>query len=316
MRTSAPWRAGTPSPRRTAPGSGARSRSRSSPRRARPAPSRRAARATAAPARRRCRPRCRRSARPSSGQSGTSPSTIACSGSMWAPNAPARRMSATSGMPACSTSRSMPARSAALASWIARTSFCVIATRSLARRRRSTYENVRPSSTMRGVRSASAPWTTPSWSMMPARYISATTSMMPEPQMPVMPVRRDRARRSPGRRDHTSTPITLRRGSSVSRVDAHALDRTGRGALAAADLRALERRAGGAATRRTGGSRRRARSRRWCRRRRAAACVSRAVRALGEDRRRRCRRRRGRRCTGRRTRARWAARRSSVGGAR
>ena len=33
---------------------------------------------------------------------------------------------------------------------------------------------------------------TPSWLMMPARYISAMTSMMPEPQMPVTPVRRDR----------------------------------------------------------------------------------------------------------------------------
>ena len=65
----------------------------------------------------------------STGQSGTSPSTIAWNGSMWAPNAPARRMSVISGDPACSTSSSMPARSAALASWIALTSFCVIVRR-------------------------------------------------------------------------------------------------------------------------------------------------------------------------------------------
>src|SRR3954452_1950081 len=60
------------------------------------------------------------------GASGTSPSTSAYSGSMWAPNAPARRMSPTLSTPACIISRSMPARSAALASWMARTSFCVM----------------------------------------------------------------------------------------------------------------------------------------------------------------------------------------------
>ena len=48
----------------------------------------------------------------------------------------------------------------------------------------------------------------------------------------------------PGSSDHRSQPITLNLGSSVSAVDAHALDRARRGALAAGDLRALERRAG------------------------------------------------------------------------
>ena len=51
--------------------------------------------------------------------------------------------------------------------------------------------------------------------MIPARYISATTSMMPDPQMPVTPVFAT-ASANPGSSDHTSTPITLRRGSSVS----------------------------------------------------------------------------------------------------
>ena len=43
--------------------------------------------------------------------------------------------------------------------------------------------------------------------------------------------------------------MTLKRGSSVSRIDAHPLDGAGRGALAAGDLRALE----GRARRRGGG---------------------------------------------------------------
>ena len=65
----------------------------------------------------------------STGQSGTRPRTMALTGSMCAPKAPASRTSVTSGCPACSSSSSMPARSAALASWIARTSFCVMARR-------------------------------------------------------------------------------------------------------------------------------------------------------------------------------------------
>ena len=131
---------------------------------------------------------------------------------MWAPNAPASRTSPIGGLPACSTSRSMPARRAALASWIARMSFCVIAIRSSSAPH-STYENVRPSSTMRCVRELSSPRITPSWSITPARNISATTSMMPEPQIPETSSRRV-ASANPGSSDHRSAPITLRRGSS------------------------------------------------------------------------------------------------------
>ena len=52
-----------------------------------------------------------------------------------------------------------------------------------------------------------APSTRPSWLMMPARYISAITSMMPEPQMPVTPVAAIAASK-PGSSDHSSQPIT------------------------------------------------------------------------------------------------------------
>ena len=57
---------------------------------------------------------------------------------------------------------------------------------------------------------------TPSWLMMPARYISAMISMMPEPHTPVTPVAAVAAA-NPGSSDHRSEPITLKRGSSVSR---------------------------------------------------------------------------------------------------
>src|ERR1039458_3828397 len=62
----------------------------------------------------------------------------------------------------------------------------------------------------------SAPSTTPSWLMMPARYISAITSMMPEPHTPVMPVAAV-ASSKPRSSDHRSEPMSLKRGSSVSR---------------------------------------------------------------------------------------------------
>ena len=76
----------------------------------------------------------------STGTSGTSPSTFAYSGSMCAPNAPARRTdrSRRVGPPACSHSRSMPARSAAFANWIARTSSCVTSICVAGRRRAGT----------------------------------------------------------------------------------------------------------------------------------------------------------------------------------
>ena len=96
---------------------------------------------------------------------------------------------------------------------------------------------------MRGVRAVSAPSITPSCEMMPERNISAIASMMPDPQMPVTPSA-PVASAKPGSSDQKSEPITLKRGSSVFAVDAHALDRARRGALAAGNLRAFEGRAG------------------------------------------------------------------------
>jgi hypothetical protein len=50
---------------------------------------------------------------------------------------------------------------------------------------------------------------------MPARNISASASMMPEPQMPVTPMPIVAATKA-GSSDHRSHPITLNRGSSVA----------------------------------------------------------------------------------------------------
>ena len=58
-------------------------------------------------------------------QSGTRPRTIAWSGSIWLPNAPASRTSSTVSISRWSMSSRTPAYSAAFASWIARTSFWV-----------------------------------------------------------------------------------------------------------------------------------------------------------------------------------------------
>ena len=52
--------------------------------------------------------------------------------------------------------------------------------------------------------------------MTPARYISAIASMIPEPQTPVTPSDAV-ASAKPGSSDQRSEPITLKRGSSVSR---------------------------------------------------------------------------------------------------
>ena len=65
----------------------------------------------------------------------------------------------------------------------ARTSLWVMISRGSPSLRR--YEKVRPCWNMRGERAASPPSMTPSSEMMPDRYISATTSMMAEPQIPV-----------------------------------------------------------------------------------------------------------------------------------
>ena len=83
----------------------------------------------------------------------------------------------------------------------------------------------------------------PSCVRSPARNISATASMMPEPQMPVTPILPVAAAK-PSSSDQRSQPITLKRGSSVVPVDPHPLDRARRRPLAAGDLRALEGRAG------------------------------------------------------------------------
>ena len=61
----------------------------------------------------------------SAGMSGMRPSTMAWTRSMWAPKATARAMPSSSATPPRSMSRSIPARRAALASWIALTSFWV-----------------------------------------------------------------------------------------------------------------------------------------------------------------------------------------------
>ena len=134
-------------------------------------------------------------------------------------------------------SRRHPACSAAFASWIWRTSFCVIV--SSGSPSASTYEKVRPSATIRGVRAASAPSIVPSVVITPARWSSAIASTIPEPQTPVTRVAGEPRLVRPGvAADHAEARLE-RLG-----VDPHALDRAGRGALAAADLRTLERRPG------------------------------------------------------------------------
>ena len=55
----------------------------------------------------------------------------------------------------------------------------------------------------------------PSGVMTPARYSSAMTSTIPLPQMPVTPVAAV-ASAKPSSSDHSSTPITRNRGSSVA----------------------------------------------------------------------------------------------------
>ena len=102
---------------------------------------------------------------------------------------------------------------------------------------------MRPSGTTRGVRAASAPSMTPSSVTTPARNSSATTSMIPEPQIPVMPVSATAAAKSGLVRPGVDADDPEARLERVA-VDADALDGAGRGALATADLGALEGRAG------------------------------------------------------------------------
>ena len=57
---------------------------------------------------------------------------------------------------------------------------------------------------MRSLRAAPPERITPSSSTIPARYISATTSMIPEPQIPVTAAS---APANPGASDHASFPM-------------------------------------------------------------------------------------------------------------
>ena len=126
IRRMARSRAGTPSRRRSAPGTAARPRSRSSRRSARRARSRAAPRRRAARSARPCPAAFPAAPTRSSGASGTSPRTSAWSGSIWLPNAPASLTRSTVSTPRWSIRSLAPAYSAAFASWIARTSFWVI----------------------------------------------------------------------------------------------------------------------------------------------------------------------------------------------
>ena len=90
-----------------------------------------------------------------------------------------------------------------------------------------------------------APSTTPSAVTTPARNSSATASMIPEPQMPVIPTPAE-ASAKPGSSDQSVAADDPEPRLERDRVDPHPLDGARRGALPGADLGALERRAGGA----------------------------------------------------------------------
>jgi hypothetical protein len=85
---------------------------------------------------------------------------------------------------------------------------------------------------------------TPSSVMMPARYISAMISMMPEPQTPVTPTFCGGFVKAGFIRPGLDADNAVARFQCF-RIDADALDGAGSGALAAGDLRTLEGRAGG-----------------------------------------------------------------------
>ena len=79
----------------------------------------------------------------------------------------------------------------------------------------SRYENMRPEASMRGLRFANEPSMTPSERMIPARYMLAITSMMPEPQIPVTSCSPSSLSK-PGSSDQRLPPMTLKRGSRVT----------------------------------------------------------------------------------------------------
>ena len=53
--------------------------------------------------------------------------------------------------------------------------------------------------------------------MIPDKYISATASIIPDPQIPVIPIDTVFSLKS-GSSDHKSEPITLKRASRVDRL--------------------------------------------------------------------------------------------------
>ena len=227
--------------RRSAPGSAARPRSRSSRSGATTLLDLGAgARGSAARCARPCRRRCRRRSTWSGSQSGMRPSTIAWTGSMWLPNAPASRIRSTRSIAVAVHQQ----RAAGVERGLGELdrAHVVLRDRELAARRRA--EHVGEGAAVRRRCAACARparrRSSPSVVIMPARYSSAITSMMPEPQTPVTSRRAGEARLvRPGvGADHLEARLER------LRVDAHALDRAGRRALAAGDLRALERRAG------------------------------------------------------------------------
>ena len=148
--------------------------------------------------------------------------------------------------------------------------------------RAALVEHVRERPAVRARCAATAPPSSPSIApsavITPARNSSAMTSTMPEPQMPVTPVRRVDAS------EPDLVGPAARADDAEARlerlpVDPHPLDRAGRGPLAAGDLGALEGRPGRARTRRAAARASRARSRRSCRRRRCSVHLVREVAA-------------------------------------
>ena len=164
--------------------------------------SRRAPCVRAARCARRCRPRCR-PRRPCRGRSpGSCRAPWRSSTSMWLPKAPASVIRST-GVDAVAVHQQPDAGVERGLGELDGAHVVLRDARVSARPRAAGSRRCGPSASTRGVRAAMAPSTTPSWVMMPARYISAITSMMPEPQMPVTPVcaspRRSPARRTTGR---------------------------------------------------------------------------------------------------------------------
>ncbi len=162
------------------------------------------------------------------------PSTIAYLTSMWLPNAPASRMRSTWSTPMCSISTERPHTRR-----LGKLYRAYVVLRDAHRRAtvRAAEEIVGEGPSVRvnaGIACGETAVDDAVVPTAPARYISAITSMMPEPQIPVTPVAAV-AEAKPGSFDQRSQPITCARLERLP-IDAHALDRARRGALAAADL--------------------------------------------------------------------------------